>query len=441
MPHAHPATPMPPGPAPDREDDARGDDRWCALRTRWPALPRRERRARLRAGALLLSARWARGADLSLLPADDLLLPLPDTAGAAAEPDVAAPHPAVTPPALVQALAAWMPDVEEILLPSEARFFVQELAGAAGSARDTARLLASEAVRTAREQGRFRSGQRFLHELRYRNPAAGSPPHTPLSGFWHPDPHLGLDELARAVESAGSAAEAHVLKPAGRPGAPPRVLRVPLLGTDAVIKRYELTGRLRRLRYLWRLSHGRRAYAAARALLGAGLPTPRPLGFLEVRRGGLLLRSYYLCAFEERTATLRAWAEQHPTAADAPARRRVAAAVRRLLVRLRRSGIYHADTKATNLLLRERGDRDADLLLIDLECVRCGVRPGRGRLVRNLVQLNGSVAHAVPRDERCEFLARMARHEPALLRASVVKRIERWTRRRLAREERLSCGP
>ncbi len=221
-----------------------------------------------------------------------------------------------------------------------------------------------------------------------------------------------------------------------------RVFRAQVLGQDALVKRYEVCGLLKKLKYVFRTSRGRRAFAASEGLTARGMPTPRPLGFLEVYDGLGPRRSYFITSFLTDACTVRSWIETRYGNLPEESRRAFRSALLRLLLNLYEHRVYHADTKTSNMLLQRPSDAGPwDVLWVDLECVRLGVRPGRRRIVRNLVQINGSLCPAVSDEDRLDFLKALSKTYPWAARPRVVRRIRRWTDWRLSRERRGIAGP
>ncbi len=258
-----------------------------------------------------------------------------------------------------------------------------------------------------------------------------------VRGTWAPDPAVTPDRLAQAVSDAEEPPASAVLKQSDRI----RVVRASLFGRDVLIKRYDLVGPFDRLKYRFRPSRARRAWATARTFIRSRIPTPEPLGFLEVLDGSLPVRSYFLTEFLVDARSARKWIQPHfprqPPAVKDAVRRELLD----LLLSLYRHGAYHKDTKTANLLLRSPEDPARRAFFwIDLECVSFGVRPSRHQIVRNLVQLNGSLGTKVSEEDRLAFLRDMARHYPWVDQPRVVGKIRAWTHKRLLKELRLKCG-
>ncbi len=251
------------------------------------------------------------------------------------------------------------------------------------------------------------------------------------NGLWAADPGLPAARLAERITALEANPATTILKQ--DPGS--CVLRGTLLGADALVKRFDLRRGRSRLSYLARPSKARRFWAAARTFQDLGLPTPAPLGFLEEYRAGVPARSYIVTAFLPDAVQARQWIGADyirlPEVERAAARGRL----RDLLLAMYRQGAYHRDTKMENLLAQPGADPARPALSwIDLECVRCGRPPGRNGILRNLVQINGSLAPQVSEADRCAFLQDLAAVYPWLRDPAVARQILRWTGRRLYQE-------
>lgn len=259
-----------------------------------------------------------------------------------------------------------------------------------------------------------------------------------LCGWWAPRPDWSPGDLFARVEAARTRPEARTLK------ATPtvQVVRSSMDGREVLIKRYLLPTLRWRMKYAGRVSRARRAWASAQAVAAAGIATPEPLGFLEIRGRLWPRESVYLCAFETQAPDLRSWLERSYAGWTDARRDALAEELRVFLRRFFGHGVTHPDLKASNILVRDPDD-DArrTLMIIDLEAGAC--RPVRIRrdLVRNLVQLNGAVCHVVPRDRRCAFLSALAVDHPWLTNPRTVATLDAWTRRRLGREYRGRATP
>lgn len=254
----------------------------------------------------------------------------------------------------------------------------------------------------------------------------------PLRACWLPDTSLHPETFRRLLEEAVTRPDAVVLKEDRRT----RVIQTTLLDHRVVIKSYSLTQPVEWIKYTFRHSPARRFWAAARTMQTHAIPTPAPLGLLEEYRLGIPVRSHIVTEYLQHSITLRQWAETRQ--AECPADRKAALhrQLLELLQALPAARLYHRDTKGENILITHADDPEQPTLhWIDLECVQRKPSPTRHDIIRNLVQLNGSVCHVIPEAERCAFLHRAAARHPWLLQDRIIRLIQNWTRRRLDKEK------
>ncbi|MDW8308003.1 MAG: lipopolysaccharide kinase InaA family protein [Verrucomicrobiales bacterium] len=128
------------------------------------------------------------------------------------------------------------------------------------------------------------------------------------------------------------------------------------LADGLVLKRYNLRWNKPEnlLKDCFRRSKARRAFRKAYHLELAGVPTARPIATADVRRCGLLLRSYLVMEAIPDAADLGRWRGEPRVALRAAAE---------LIARLHDEGFAHRDLKETNLIF----DGQGRLFLIDLE--------------------------------------------------------------------------
>ncbi|MGH7927850.1 MAG: lipopolysaccharide kinase InaA family protein [Candidatus Binatia bacterium] len=174
------------------------------------------------------------------------------------------------------------------------------------------------------------------------------------------------------------------------------------------IKRYNAFSLRYRLQSLLARSGAAKSLRGAAILREAEIPTGTPIAAVEVRRWGMLDKSFYLSEEIAAAKTANAyWCENLksiPGAEGFRMRRRFLTELSRLFRRLHQQRIYHNDLKDFNILVRrDQADREK-LFLLDLEGVRrCCYLP-RHRRVKNLVQLNRTLGQFLSRAERLGFL-------------------------------------
>lgn len=206
---------------------------------------------------------------------------------------------------------------------------------------------------------------------------------------------------------------------------------------DLLFKFYSDRGLLSTLRP----SRARRAFAAARTLFDLSLPTPDAVGYLEKEDAFTPYTSCLVMRFIPDAVTLRQWIKTNHRHLSPQQWTELRIRVRELWLDLARAGIYHDDTKALNILIRTPTHQPPQWWWIDPESVHPGQNPTRRQLLRNLVQLNGSLRTWVPESERLAFLHDIAAAYPWLRAPRIEKKIRHWTHARLQNEIRTRCGP
>lgn len=214
-------------------------------------------------------------------------------------------------------------------------------------------------------------------------------------------------------------------------------------GRPVFVKTWEYRGAVARLKQLRRPGKGKSGWAAGRALLSAGFATPAPLAYLELRtRHGVPLRSIYVGDYWEGAVNARHWLRSYFSGFTPEQAADTGQLLLDLWSSLRKQGVYHADFKLYNLLVRP-GDAvwSEGFNIIDVDAVQIGRTIGRREILRNLVQLNGSLGGWVPRKVRMDWLTRFADLEPWCLAPGIVDEIEKTTAARLKRQLRRIDGP
>ncbi len=171
-------------------------------------------------------------------------------------------------------------------------------------------------------------------------------------------------------------------------------------GRTVYVKRYNPYALRAVLMAALRGSPARAAAAAAARLAKLGFSVPRVVAAVEWRAGLLVGRSFFVT--EEVRGAVTADRRWQALAGRAHRRARAAllGSLAELFRRLHGAGVYHADLKDVNVLVRE----DGTLVLLDLERVAIGGRVGRRRRVKNLVQLDRTLGRLASRGERLVFL-------------------------------------
>ena len=125
------------------------------------------------------------------------------------------------------------------------------------------------------------------------------------------------------------------------------VYRVQWAGRDLVVKRYNHVGLMHSLRHTVKGSRAFRGWINGQRLLELGIPTPRPVAYIDEYRGPLLWRSYLVTEFTDGRRLNELLEDANVSHG---AKRRIIRQVLKLIHRLSLHGINHGDTKHTNIL-------------------------------------------------------------------------------------------
>jgi tRNA A-37 threonylcarbamoyl transferase component Bud32 len=204
------------------------------------------------------------------------------------------------------------------------------------------------------------------------------------------------------------------------------------------VKRYNVFSWRVALASLFRPSPAFEAWTAARELAARGFETPELVAAVDVRRAGILLRSFFItrevAAAETADLRWRAILADRDGGRRRAARRVLARALGDLFRRLHAAGVYHNDLKDVNVLVTGTDDAPRCVLL-DLERVRFSGRLSRRRRVKNLVQLARTLGREASASDRMRFLAvylgaHANRAERRALARAVVRQAARKDRRK-----------
>ena len=176
------------------------------------------------------------------------------------------------------------------------------------------------------------------------------------------------------------------------------------------VKRYLRPGSFVRHSRRKRPSQARNAWGAARRLLAAGVPVPRPLAFVE--RGLSLSPRESALVTEDvpDSQNLRELLDRP----DLPSRRRVIALTAECVAQFHLAGYYHGDLKIKSILVQNPYSPSPKLWMLDLEQARrLRFIPRSCRdlfRVRDIRVLSDSLHGRAQGRERARFLILYARH-------------------------------
>lgn len=170
--------------------------------------------------------------------------------------------------------------------------------------------------------------------------------------------------------------------------------RITWQGTDYVVKSFRRPNFINRFVYgVFRASKAKRSYEHAELLLAVGVGTPRPVGYLNIRKGLLFDRSYYVTL-----ASTCPYRYEDLFHQEFPYEDEVLRAVGHVTGILHNHGYAHKDYGRANILF-ERTDQGIRLDIVDLNRMAIGPLDMR-KGCKNLERLPATPAmHRVIADE------------------------------------------
>ena len=175
------------------------------------------------------------------------------------------------------------------------------------------------------------------------------------------------------------------------------------------IKRYNAFSFRYRLQSVFVCSGAVKSLRGAAIVSAVGVFSAPPVAAIEHRRGGMLLKSFFVSEEIKGGKTADAyWREDVSKFEGAQGLRRRRVFLKQLaelFSRLHAHGVYHNDLKDANIMVVPGGeDVCPSFCLLDLEGVRRYAMLSRNRHVKNLVQLNRTFGRYLRRTELLYFL-------------------------------------
>ncbi len=152
------------------------------------------------------------------------------------------------------------------------------------------------------------------------------------------------------------------------------VAAVHIDGRELVIKRYNIKNVVHGLKRCLRPSRAWTSWRNAHRLSLLGLPTPKPVAFLEKRLGPLRSTAYYITEFVPGK-NVQDLVYSHGV--DWTGKHKLIEKLQELLISLHQAFIVHGDMKATNFIVAA-----GQILVTDLDAMKSYTKPGR-RFIRN----------------------------------------------------------
>lgn len=148
-------------------------------------------------------------------------------------------------------------------------------------------------------------------------------------------------------------------------------------------------------------SQAMRSWVNGRRFLELGLATPRPLGYLENRKVGVLLSTILVTEFLTGARTLK---EAHAQLSETREKKEFIEGLARFVAALHNKGVVHGDLKASNILFRKDDMRRLHFYITDLASMKFKKRLSAKDISEDIACLNTSFGGELSTKERFRFL-------------------------------------
>jgi len=180
-----------------------------------------------------------------------------------------------------------------------------------------------------------------------------------------------------------------------------------------LIKEARFTGFWNRLRYCFFKTRAKRYWIAARGLKVRGVATPDAIACIVNRSFGLPRQTILLMEFVDHAYELNDYVLKRfgttVSPQDAHVKNRFIQACALRLRALHEKGIYHADLKSNNILVKENPSDAWEFYFIDLDSVSFCRKLSFKKRSNNLAQINASIADCMTVSDRLLFFKTYAR--------------------------------
>jgi tRNA A-37 threonylcarbamoyl transferase component Bud32 len=180
-----------------------------------------------------------------------------------------------------------------------------------------------------------------------------------------------------------------------------------------LIKEARFIGLWNRLRYCFFKTRAKRYWIAARGLKVRGVATPDAIACIENRSFGLPRQTILLMEFVDHAYELNDYVLKRFSTTvspqDAQVKNRFIKACALRLRALHEKGIYHADLKSNNILVKENPSDSWEFYFIDLDSVSFCRKLSFKKRSNNLAQINASIADCMTVSDRLLFFKTYAR--------------------------------
>jgi len=175
------------------------------------------------------------------------------------------------------------------------------------------------------------------------------------------------------------------------------------------LKRYNYQNIFYALKNLFRTSRGKRVWKVANGLVSRNIPTPLPISFLEQRKGGFLIKSFFITQKIDQSLSLHTLLQESflNTKIETIKNKNILIQQTAHLIRaMHDRGVWHRDLKSANILVEKKEGQEDKLYLVDLDSTRIKTRLERKDKIWDLARLNVSLLNTriVSTPDRLRFL-------------------------------------
>lgn len=174
-----------------------------------------------------------------------------------------------------------------------------------------------------------------------------------------------------------------------------------------LVKESRFPSLLSTLRYIFCKSRARKYWVAARGLKVRGITTPNTLALIEKKSFGITRQNILLIEFIDQAFELNDYVlKNFKNALSQEEGHKKEQFIKELAQRLRdlhEKGIYHADLKSNNILVKEKSGEGCTFYFIDLDRVAFKHHLSFKQRSNNLAQINASIADCINLSDRLKF--------------------------------------
>jgi tRNA A-37 threonylcarbamoyl transferase component Bud32 len=175
-------------------------------------------------------------------------------------------------------------------------------------------------------------------------------------------------------------------------------------------------------------SRAKKAWIAARGLQVRGINTPSSLALIEMKHLGLITRTILISEFIENAYELNDFVlkffKDKNTSLSLFTKQSFIDQLAKLVKKLHENGIYHADLKSNNILVKLDDNNRLHFYLVDLDRVHFRDHLSFEQMANNLAQINASISDYITPADRLKFFRTYAEGTPRMInRKRYFKRI------------------